>query len=311
MTEAPQIGRLVPAALRDAWPHEAYGFTPWLVENLDHIGEAMGVRLEAEGSEVRVGRFSADILARNLADDTLVLIENQLEAGDHNHLGQILTYLAGLEAKTVVWIASSFTDEHLSALNWLNQHTEDGYSFFAIKVRVVRIGESPFAPIFEVVERPNTWDREVHAVAESTGRSELSLKRFEFWMAYCDRVPGEEARDGKPDYWSNRWRVLTDPDLIISIYAGKDQVGIFLRPPRNGSHEEMFELLSTKETELTSRLGVPIGNYPKHFFSDAKKGDYTDASQRESLIDWPSKRANDYEKAVRAAFGEGTNRVSF
>lgn len=304
MESTPQFGKLVEAQLRDAWPHEAHRFTPWLVENLDHIGDAIGIRLEAEGTEVQVGRFWADILARNPIDDSRVLIENQLEAGDHNHLGQILTYLAGLEAKTVVWIASSFTDEHLSALKWLNQHTEDGFSFFAVKVKVVRIGNSPFAPIFEVVEKPNEWDRQVHAAAESTGRSELSEKRFEFWKAYCERVPGEEARDGKPDYWSNRWRVLTNPDVIISIYAGKGQVGIFMRPPRNGSEEETQTLLLAKEAALTDHLGVQIGASSKHFFSDAKKGDYTDPLQRDSLIDWLSKRSDDYEEAVRAAFGK-------
>ncbi|MGE3381860.1 MAG: hypothetical protein AB7L70_02835 [Pyrinomonadaceae bacterium] len=125
------------------------------------------------------------------------MIENRLEAGDRNHLGQILTYRAGLEAKTVVWIASSFTDEHRSALNWLDQHTEDGFSFFAIRVKVVRIGDSSFAPIFDVVERPNTWDRQLHAAASaSTSRTELVANRFAFWQAFVNQIPGEVDRGG-------------------------------------------------------------------------------------------------------------------
>ncbi len=298
MIEQPQIAKLVEAQLRDAWPHEAYGFTPWLLSNLDHISDAIGIPLVAEGSEVRVGRFNADILARNPSDDTRILIENQLEAGNHNHLGQILTYLAGLDAKTVVWIASSFTDEHLSALKWLNQHTEEGFSFFAIRVKVVQIANSPFAPIFDVIEKPNTWDREVQALADTTTRSPLSENRFAFWTAYCDRVPGAEEQDGKPDYWSNRWRVVANPDLIISIYAGKGQVGIFLRPPRNGSGEETYALLSAKEPELTNELGVGMGDSLKYFFSDSMKGEYTDATIRDSLIDWLARRVNEYEAAV-------------
>ncbi len=304
MTEYPQFGKLVEAQLRDAWPHEAYRFTPWLLENLDHIGDAIGIRLEAEGAEVQVGRFSADILARNLFDESRVLIENQLEAGDHNHLGQILTYLAGLDAKTVVWIASGFTDEHLSALKWLNQHTEDGFSFFAVKVKVVRIGDSPFAPIFEVIEKPNEWDRQIHAATVGAGaRSELSEKRFAFWRAFCDRVPSTVERDGEPTYWSNRWRYISEPDLIISTYAGKGEVGIFLRAGQSGSDEDARLILEMREIELSDRLGVPMGTSAKHFFTAAMKGDYNDPAQRDALIDWLAERTDEYEKAVREICG--------
>lgn len=307
MESTPQFGKLVEAQLRDAWPHEAHRFTPWLVENLDHIGDAIGIRLEAEGTEVPVGRYSADILARNPIDDSLVLIENQLEAGDHNHLGQILTYLSGLDAKTIVWIASSFTDEHLSALKWLNQHTADSFSFFAVKVKVVRIGDSPFAHIFEVVEKPNEWDRRVHAAAVSSGvRSELSEKRFAFWQAFCERVPEAAERDGGPSYVSNRWRIVDDPNLIISIYAGKDQVGIFLRAPQNEPAEETRMLLSLKEQQLTEGLGITMGTATDHFYSAAMKGDYNDPAQRNVLIDWLAERTDTYEKAVREICGSQT-----
>ena len=149
------FGRLEDRPLREAWAHEALAFTPWLAENIDHISEAIGLPLELTGTEVAVDAFAADILARNPQDDSVVLIENQLEQSDHTHLGQILTYLAGLSARTVVWIAPSFREPHLSAIRWLNQHTADGFSFFALRLRVVRIGESPYAPIFEVVEKPS------------------------------------------------------------------------------------------------------------------------------------------------------------
>ena len=102
-------------------------------------------------------------LANNPVDGSRVLIENQLESTDHTHLGQILTYLAGLEAQTVIWAAREFREPHLSAIRWLNTHTTDEFAFFAVKVRVVRIGDAPslVAPLFEVLERPNDWDRRV------------------------------------------------------------------------------------------------------------------------------------------------------
>src|SRR5271157_4076368 len=111
-----EIGKLIEVGPREAWRDEARDFTPWLAAHLDHLGDALGIPLEMTKTEVPVEDFCADILARNLADDSNVLIENQLESTDHRHLGQILTYLPGLEAKTVVWIATRFREPQLSAV---------------------------------------------------------------------------------------------------------------------------------------------------------------------------------------------------
>ncbi len=104
----PELGVLTDVDVRLAWAHEAHSFTPWLAQHLDALAVVIGIPLELEGREVSVETFYADILARNPQDGSLVLIENQLEATDHGHLGQIMTYLAGLEAETVVWVATSF-----------------------------------------------------------------------------------------------------------------------------------------------------------------------------------------------------------
>ena len=160
--------------LRKAWPNETQHFTPWLSDNLARLSESIDITLELEGTEVRVDQFSADILARCPENDSRVLIENQLEATDHTHLGQILTYLAGLEAQTIVWIARDFHGAHLSAIRWLNEHTIDPFAFFAVKVTVVRIGDdesSPVAPLFEVLERPSGWDRTIRSQAQEPRRS--------------------------------------------------------------------------------------------------------------------------------------------
>src|SRR6056297_1372475 len=180
-----QFDRLVDLPLREAWSNEAQEFTPWLAQNIDHLSDVIGITLEITGTEVAVETFSADILARNPMDDSIVLIENQLEVTDHTHLGQIMTYLAGLEAQTVIWIAPAFREPHLSAIRWLNEHTADGFSFFAVKARVVRIGDSPFAPIFEVVEKPNDWDRQITRKSREVIRDgNIGDQRQAFWQAY-------------------------------------------------------------------------------------------------------------------------------
>ena len=201
--------------LRQAWAHEAAAFTPWLAANLERLGKVLGIPLEFGQAEAPVGRYAADILARNTRDESLVLIENQLEWSDHGHLGQVLTYLTGLKAKTVVWVAQDFREEHLSAIRWLNENTVDPFAFFAVKVRVVRIGQSPLAPLFEVVERPNGWDRRLHEVARSAQvigpRGEL---RRAFWAHYSRRIPAAAA-DVAAGGGVSRWRVVAGTGLVV------------------------------------------------------------------------------------------------
>lgn len=124
-----EFGELKDVDLRTAWPDEAGDFTPWLADNLERLSRVIGIPLETEGTEVAVEGFAADILAVSPMNNSKVLIENQLEITDHRHLGQILTYRAGLEAQTIVWVARQFHEAHLSAIRWLNEHTDEPFAF--------------------------------------------------------------------------------------------------------------------------------------------------------------------------------------
>jgi hypothetical protein len=150
---APDLGRLQRLPLREVWKSESGDFTPWLAqeENLRLLGETIGLDLELESRERDVGPFRADLLCKNTVDDSWVLIENQVERTDHTHLGQILTYAAGLEAVTVVWVAERFTEEHRAALDWLNENILEKFAFFGLEVELWRIGDSPTAPKFNVI----------------------------------------------------------------------------------------------------------------------------------------------------------------
>ena len=192
MTAPAAFGTLENVPVRSAWTHEARGFTPWLAQNLDALSRAIGIPLEMTGTEVAVESFSADILARNPDDGSIVLIENQLEVTDHAHLGQIMTYLSGLEAQIIIWVAPEFRDPHLAAIRWLNARTVDPYAFFAVRLRVVRIGDSPFAPLFDVLERPNDWSRSLQEVVrEARAPTELGALRRDFWSRLLERHPDE------------------------------------------------------------------------------------------------------------------------
>ena len=233
------LGSLNSVDLREAWSHEAHDFTPWLAKNLHHLATAIGIeQLEREGTEVPLpsAPLRADIVARNPQDDSRVLIENQLERADLHHLGQVLAYLAGLEAKTVIWVAKDFDEAHLSALRWLNEHTGESFGFFAVRVRVVRIGDSPLAPQFEVLERPNDWDRQVHeTVEQSRELGKLGQFRRDFWAHVAKRHPDEV-----PPGWagSNVRHRSEGADRYFSKYIAQNGVGLFFPRERGESNEE-------------------------------------------------------------------------
>ena len=144
----PKLSKIEKVDLREVWETEDKHFTPWLAEdeNISQLGEAIGIDLEVESQEKNVGPFRADILARDTSANHYVLIENQLEVTDHKHLGQIMTYAAGLDAFTIIWIAKQFTEEHRAAIDWLNRITDDKINFFGIEIEVLQIGNSEKAP---------------------------------------------------------------------------------------------------------------------------------------------------------------------
>ncbi|MBN4054880.1 DUF4268 domain-containing protein [Acidimicrobium ferrooxidans] len=185
MTKSIQLGRLERVDLRDCWEREDTDFTPWLAceENIALLGDAIGMELEVQCEEAAVGPFRADILCRDTAGDDLVIIENQLERTDHGHLGQTLTYAAGLDAVTVVWIAQRFTEEHRAALDWLNRITHENFRFFGIEIEVWQIGNSVAAPKFNLVSKPNDW---ANTIKDNIGGrlTDNQQRRVDFWTEF-------------------------------------------------------------------------------------------------------------------------------
>ena len=223
-----QFAELNEVDLRSIWPNEASDFTPWLAANLDLLSQAIGIPLELEGTEVLVEHFSADILARNPADNSLVLIENQLEYTDHSHLGQILTYLAGLEAQTVIWVAKEFREPHLSAVRWLNSNTTEPFAFFAVRAKVVKIGDdssSPMSLLFEIREKPNEWDRQL--TRRTDGRlADLRQYRQDFWRSYAEQYPADIQL--RPNHiHSNVYHEIQG--IIVSQFLAQDRVGVYIQ----------------------------------------------------------------------------------
>jgi hypothetical protein len=189
-----RLGRLEKIDLRSFWKREDTDFTPWLAkeENIQLLSETIGIELEVQGQEESVGPFSADILCKDTTNDHYVLIENQLEKTDHTHLGQLLTYASGLDAVTIIWIAQTFTEEHRAALDWLNRITDDTFTFFGIEIELYRIDDSPPAPMFKIVSKPNDWSKQVKKSTSVQTVTETKLLQQEDWQALKDYM--EESK---------------------------------------------------------------------------------------------------------------------
>ena len=231
-----ELDYLQSVELDKVWENEPGDFTPWLAEeeNLKQLGETLGMELELEGQELPVGNFRADILCRNTVDGSRVLIENQLTRTDHPHLGQILTYAAGLDARTVVWIAKEFREEHRAALDRLNEITDENFQWFGIEIKVWRIGDSKRAPQFEILSKPNDWKR---TTAKRSGRTTIADKNIQqkekYWSKlreYLQEI-GSTIGIGKPDQGGNFVFISigrTGFRLKLSLSTAQNQISVVL-----------------------------------------------------------------------------------
>ena len=261
-----ELSRLEEVELRVIWETEAQHFTPWLAEeeNLALLGETLDMELEFEGQEINVGDFRADILCRNTEDDSRVLIENQLEQTNHTHLGQILTYSAGLDIHTVIWIAKKFREEHRAALDRLNEITDEHFQYFGIEIKVWQIGDSARAPQFEIVSKPNDWSRTVSREtqrAESDDFSEARLQRRRFWAQFRDYMIQSNSQLQIRERKSTRYLVfdIGCRGFAMSVWMSKRYKGLgaelYMTGQKATAH---FHLLREQQEEIENEFGESL-----------------------------------------------------
>lgn len=312
----PNLGRFDSVELRSVWNDEARDFTPWLSqkENLAALAEAIGLELELEEQEVSVGPFAADILCKNIADDSWVLIENQIEKTDHRHLGQIMTYAAGLDAKTIIWVAQKFTEEHRAALDWLNENTAEGLSFFGLEIELWKIGTSLPAPKFNVICKPNDWSRDVKSHSGATSPlSETRRRQLEFWSSFKDWAESNtdlRLQKALPQGWitSTIGRAYFHVSGVISTWnsvldkeSPQVRVELYLN---SKDAKEQFKRLSDRKPEIDSEFDLPLIWHNPDSNKSAKVYvtsdlDFIDKSKWPPVFEWLSK----YMTRFRDVFG--------
>jgi hypothetical protein len=239
MDENPELAELRTVSITEYFEHEEQDFTPWLARNIDLLSgdDLLNIPLEVQQTEASVGRYQADIIAEDPETDRTIVIENQFGETDHTHLGQSLVYTAGREADIVVWIAEEFNSEHISAFRWLNDRTDEEAAFFAIEVSLNKIEDSPYAPAFAAVERPDEWSNRVRA----ENLSETERKQLQFWNEYADRA----REQGTPQLAGS------SPSGRASHTVRIGQGGVSIRPTFRFRGNELIAMIRFRDGDTT------------------------------------------------------------
>jgi len=255
-----ELGKLEKVDLRDVWKHEATDFSAWLAlpENLDALAEQLGIEIEPIGTEVSVGRFKIDILAKEPNTGEHIIIENQLEPTNHDHLGKVITYAAGLDARYLIWIVKDVLPEHLKAIEWLNDHLDEAICCFLIRIEVWQIGESMPAPRFEIISTKNAWVASLKKTT-STEVSPLKIRQQQFWSEFCDYIrrkdPNMKLHKPAPQHWLNFSMGSSMAGLATTMNTQKNRFSTEIYIANN---KTLYSYLRDNEEEIQSELGGTV-----------------------------------------------------
>lgn len=254
-----KMGKLKEVDIRKLWGHEQYDFSNWLANNLEELNDAIGLTLSEVEKEVYVGAYRCDLVGQDEVSGEKVIIENQLETSNHDHLGKIITYASGLDASVIVWIVKEAREEHRSAIEWLNNNTDTNINFFLIEIHAYQIGDSEYAPKFEVVEKPNDFIKNAKKQSGSGEMNKSKSERLEFWTKFNDIL----AERGKP---FNIRKATTDHWYDIAIGISGAHVALNLVNKENcvvvelyiNDDKELFDHLYEKKDEIEQKIGLQL-----------------------------------------------------
>lgn len=252
-----KLGKLTEVEVRDLWRHEQYDFSEWLSksENIEYLNDILGFTLVEIQKEVTVGTYRCDLLAKDETTGTKVLIENQLEQSNHDHLGKIITYASGLDATIIVWIVKEAREEHRSAIEWLNNHTDENIGFFLIELHAYRIGDSLPAPKFEVIEQPNDFIKTNKNSSTNTEESRRAVERKEFWTKFNEIIIEKgkpfNVRKATTDHWYDVAIGTSEAHIAINLVNKDHQIVLELYISNN---KDLFDSLYQQKNEIEDKL---------------------------------------------------------
>lgn len=254
------LGKLKKVDVRDEWKHEARHFTKWLSqeENLRQLGNEIGYDMVLLKTEAECGDFNVDILAEDEGTKKKIIIENQLEITNHDHLGKLITYASGHLASIAIWVVSNVREEHRKAIDWLNEHTDDDVEFYLVQIELLQIDESPRAPHFEIICKPNDWARSVKESTSQVALSGVSADQFEFWTQFkafaVQKKTALRLQKPSPQQWMNISIGNSQAYIQLTIDSIKGLYATILYIPDN---KELYAKLLEHKSQIESDLGGP------------------------------------------------------
>lgn len=260
MNESLVLGRLKEVDIRSLWAHEQYDFSNWLAkkENIELLNETVGLTLTDIDKEVYVGSYRCDLLAIDETTGIKIIIENQLDSTNHDHLGKIITYASGLDANVIIWIVREAREEHKSAIEWLNNNMVKDISFFLLEIKAYTIGDSLPAPMFKVIEKPNDFIKYSKTIKDGE-LSKSEAERLNFWTEFNQYL----VNNGKPfnirkattDHWYNIAVGTSEAHISITLVNKNRSIGVELYINDN---KDLFDELYADKDEIEAKIGLPL-----------------------------------------------------
>lgn len=251
------LAKLQKIDLRDVWSIEP-DFTNWLAqkENLDLLSEEIGVDIKPIKTEANVGNFKVDILAEEESSGRKIIIENQLEDTNHDHLGKIITYASGYDAEIIIWVVRDVREEHQRAIEWLNEHTDEKTGYFLIKIELWQIEGSSPAPKFDVLVSPNEWAKAIKASPAGGELSGTKLQQLDFWTKFKGSVRAKDThirlQTPRPQHWYDVSMGSSEAHVALTINSRENLLGCEIYISKN---KELFNFLQEHREEIEKKIG--------------------------------------------------------
>lgn len=289
-----KIGKLTEVDVRDLWKHEQYDFSNWLAkeENIKLLDDEIGLTLMDINKEVYIGSYRCDLVAKDETTGQIVIIENQLEATNHDHLGKIITYAAGLDAKTIIWIVKEAREEHKAAIEWLNNNSSEEIGFFLIELHAYKINDSLPAPMFKVVEKPNNFTKTSKQNYSDKELNRSQNERLIFWEEFNTVIVAKgkpfSVRKPTTDHWYDVAIGTSEAHLAINLVNKENKIVLELYILDNKNlfdhiYEDKEKIENTLQMSFSwERLDGKKASRIKH---DVLGLDFSDHSNYPQLMD--------------------------
>lgn len=303
------IGKLTEVDVRDLWKHEQYDFSEWLAKtaNIEYLNDILGLTLTDVDKEVYVGPYRCDLVAKDETSGITVIVENQLEATNHDHLGKIITYASGLDASVIVWIVKDAKEEHRSAIEWLNNNTTKDINFFLIEIHAYKIGDSDPAPKFEVVEKPNDFVKRGKTKTTDSELNKSQSERLVFWEQFNETIVARgkpfNLRKATTDHWYDVAIGISGAHISINL-VNKEHVVVI--EVYISDDKELFDSLFANKESIEASLGFELdwdrldgkkASRIKHYIDGLDFDDHSNYNElMNEIIDTAVKMRNTFKK---------------